>query len=106
MSIEVLENSDVKILLLNGMEITTEEMFHKKIAKLLDFESYYGENVHAFWDMMSCGLEKSIVIVWSNASFSRAEFKEGFDKIIYIFNELKNFYIEINAKRKFDFVLV
>ncbi len=38
--------------ILDGSKINSENDFHKLMAELLDFGSFYGENLDALWDMM------------------------------------------------------
>lgn len=37
---------------IDGKKVLTEKDFHRIMAKVFDMEQYYGNNLHALWDML------------------------------------------------------
>jgi len=47
-------------IILDGTKIQTEQDFHKLLSGLLNFGSYYGNNLDALWDRLSTDVERPI----------------------------------------------
>jgi len=74
---------------LEGSKIHTALDFHLQIAKLLDFPSYYGRNVHALWDVMTSDVERPVVLVWKDSAHSRQALGEAFDQIVDVLERVQ-----------------
>ncbi|WP_312189062.1 barstar family protein [Leclercia sp.] len=92
-------------IILDGTKIQTEQDFHKLLSGLLNFGSYYGNNLDALWDRLSTDVERPIQIIWLNSVLSRKSLGEVFDKIINIFEKIKQHNLRFNWGESFDYVL-
>lgn len=92
-------------IILDGTKIQTEQDFHKLLSGLLNFGSYYGNNLDALWDRLSTDVERPIQIIWLNSELSRKSLGEVFDKIINIFERIKQQNLRFNWGESFDYVL-
>jgi ribonuclease inhibitor len=75
--------------ILDGNDITTEDIFHNKISQLLEFPKFYGRNLDALWDLMSGHIDTNMVLVWKNHEVAKKSFPDTFIEIIETFNEVK-----------------
>ena len=74
-------------IVLDGELITSEKEFHKQISKKLEFPSYYGNNLDAFWDCFTDFLvaprQDKVVLLWKNHEVSKNGLgAESFNKIL------------------------
>jgi len=79
----------MKTIILNGKDITTEEIFHEKISKLLEFPDFYGKNLDALWDLMSGHIDTNIILIWKDHQIAKKSFPKTFDDIVETFKEVK-----------------
>ncbi len=66
---------------INGNDIKTEVDFHKVIARVLNFPSYYGGNLDSLWDVLSTDLERPVTLVWENSVISREAMGDDFSRV-------------------------
>ena len=48
---------------LNGKELANQQLLHEAIARQLHLPDYYGENLDALWDILSCWNEPLAIII-------------------------------------------
>ncbi|MED7666587.1 barnase inhibitor [Pseudomonas moraviensis subsp. stanleyae] len=90
---------------LDGLSISSEQDFHKRIASAFSVAQYYGNNLNALWDLLSTDVERPIEIVWKNSKESEQSMGETFKKIISIFERTKNQDISLGLDEKFEYKL-
>lgn len=95
----------MKTVILQGEKINTEADFHKEISSLLGFGEYYGNNLDALWDCLNYDTERPILIIWKNSNYSKMQLNDVFDKIMSIFEIIKNQDIDSGLTEKFDFIV-
>lgn len=93
---------DIKIY---GDEMLSELDFHNEIARQFEVESYYGKNLDALWDLLSTGVERPVNLIWLNANISKEKIK-SFDKIVFIFEKVKNQDEQFEWEDKFTYTLI
>ena len=90
---------------IDGSDIGSEADFHEKIAKAMDFPSYYGKNLDALWDVLSADIERPVTLVWENSAYSKASMGNGFSKILDILNKVVAQDVEWGLDEKFEIVI-
>jgi ribonuclease inhibitor len=75
---------------INGQNIESELDFHREIARSLGFPSWYGNNLDALWDMLTGHIDTNVIMTWKNHNLSRVRLGSDFDKILSVFEDLKN----------------
>lgn len=91
--------------ILDGGKIDSEADFHREISALLNFGDYYGSNLDALWDRLSTDVERPVKIIWLHSELSRFILRESFDKIIMIFERIKQRDIQFDWNERFDYML-
>ncbi|MCL6350697.1 barstar family protein [Pectobacterium polaris] len=91
--------------ILDGGIIETEPDFHNAMSDLLDFSPYYGRNLDALRDRLSNDVERPVKIIWINSGYSKNCLGERFNKIIQIFEQIKQQDIRFNWDERFDYIL-
>ena len=93
--------------ILDGSKINSENDFHKLMAELLDFGSFYGENLDALWDMMSGGMGDNVILHWVKSQHSKIALGEScYENIILLFHDVKEFNKTAGRLEKgFDYLL-
>jgi len=74
---------------IDGQKIQTALDFHLQIAKLLDFPTYYGRNVHALWDVLTSDVERPVLLIWKDSAKSRQALGEAFDHIVAVLERVQ-----------------
>jgi len=72
---------------IDGDNITSEDDFHAKIAKAMDFPGHYGRNLDALWDILSGDLPQPTNLIWKNAAKSQIRLGPVFDEIVNVLKE-------------------
>lgn len=90
---------------LDGLSISSEQDFHKRIASAFSVDQYYGNNLNALWDLLSTDVERPVEIVWKNSKESEQSMGETFKKIISIFERTKNQDMSLGLDKKFEYKL-
>lgn len=75
-----LEGHEV-ILEIDGRDIKTPADFHDRLATCPGVPEFYGRNLDALWDVLTGFIELPVKIVWRNASASRANMGDQFDRL-------------------------
>ncbi|MEV0136634.1 barstar family protein [Dactylosporangium sp. NPDC050688] len=57
---------------LDGNQIRSEADFHRHLAGLLDFGTYYGHNLDALWDRLTTDVPRPVHLTWTAARMSRS----------------------------------
>ena len=57
-------------LVLDGDMLATPPDFHEHLKRELEFPDYYGNNLDAFWDMLTGWVETPLVVEWRNFGVS------------------------------------
>ncbi|MGH1594261.1 barstar family protein [Yersinia proxima] len=92
-------------IILDGNRIHSSDDFHNILSQELDLGPYYGKNLNALWDRLSTDIERPVKIIWLNSEFSKKVLGEYFDKIVEIFEQVKQQDIRSNWDEKFDYML-
>lgn len=93
------------IIELDGLSISSEQDFHKRIASAFSWAQYYGNNLNSLWDLLSTDVERPIEIVWKNSKESEQSMGETFKKMIFIFEGTENQDISLGLDEKFEYKL-
>lgn len=75
-------------IILEGNCINSIQDFHRKIAALLEFPDFYGENLNALWDLMTGHTDTNIRLIWKDSHYSQMYLGEGFKDICELFNDV------------------
>ncbi|MGH1475084.1 barstar family protein [Yersinia proxima] len=92
-------------IILDGNRIHSSDDFHNILSQELGLGPYYGKNLNALWDRLSTDIERPVKIIWLNSEFSKKVLGEYFDKIVEIFEQVKQQDIRFNWDEKFDYML-
>ncbi|CNI06945.1 Ribonuclease inhibitor [Yersinia aldovae] len=92
-------------IILDGNRIHSSDDFHNILFQELDLGPYYGKNLNALWDRLSTDIERPVKIIWLNSEFSKKVLGEYFDKIVQIFEQVKQQDIKFNWDERFDYML-
>ena len=68
------------IIELDGLSISSEQDFHKRIASAFSLAQYYENNLNSLWDLLSTDVERPIEIVWKNSKESEQSMGKTFKK--------------------------
>lgn len=90
---------------LDGEKISNESDFHKFLARALGVQEFYGENNDALWDFLSASIERPICIKWKNSEISKAKMGASFEKIITVFERVKQQDKKFGWEEKFTYCL-
>lgn len=94
-----------KNMIIDGRDIHTESDVHRILAEIMEFGPYYGKNLDALWDCLSTDIERPIRIIWCHSDLSKKRLGERFDKIIEIFERVRQQDIIFSWEDKFDYWL-
>ena len=94
------------IFTIDGREVLTLNDFHTKLKACPAVPNFYGQNLDALSDTLFGLVERPFMIVWTNASVSRANLGEEFDKITEIMAEAAKHDEEMGLEERFEFELV
>ena len=80
----------MKEIVMEGKKIMTPDELHAFLKKELDFPDYYGMNLHALWDCITCHITLPVKIIWNNLDESRIKLGGEFvDCILRLFARAK-----------------
>jgi len=88
-----------------GDQMTSESDFHNEIARQLNVENYYGKNLDALWDLLSTGVERPLNLIWLDVNISKEKIR-SFDKIISVFDRVRNQDEQSEWEDKFTYTLI
>ena len=89
----------------DGAEILSEADFHRKIASALNLPTYYGGNLDALWDVLTCDVERPTLFVWRNSELSRQKMPAAFAKIISLLDDVVQEDLKFGWTDRFEFRL-
>ncbi|QCA04000.1 barstar family protein [Pantoea vagans] len=92
-------------MIIDGRDIHTESDVHRILAEIMEFGPYYGKNLDALWDCLSTDIERPIRITWCHSDLSKKRLGERFDKIIEVFERVRQQDIIFSWEDKFDYYL-
>lgn len=93
-------------ILISGKNIKNITDFHKAFSCALGIENYYGENLHALWDVLSANVERPATLIWNNSSESKQYLGTDFDAIVDVFDRVKKQDEKFGWADKFSYDLV
>lgn len=88
-----------------GNIINEEKDFHVQFAKAFGIQQFYGNNLHALWDVLSVGIERPVHLEWKDSLESRAKLGEQFEKITSILERVRLQDEKYGWKDKFTYSL-
>jgi len=74
---------------IDGENVKTEQDFHSVFSKFLGIQNYYGNNLHALWDVLSTGVERPFHIDWNHSDISIDCLGNTFFQIVEIFEKTR-----------------
>jgi ribonuclease inhibitor len=92
------------ILEIDGREIKTASDFHDRLMAAPSMPDFYGRNFAAMNDVLTGFIERPFKIVWRNASLSRANLGEDFDKFVLVMQQAVEY--TASSERKFEFEVI
>lgn len=92
-------------MIIDGRDIHTESDVHHILAEIMEFGPYFGKNLDALWDCLSTDIERPIRITWCYSDLSKKRLGERFDKIIEVFERVRQQDIVFSWEDKFDYWL-
>lgn len=93
------------IIELDGLSISSEQDFHKRIASAFSVAEYYANNLNSLWDLLSTDIERPVEIVWKSSKESEQSMGGTFKKIISIFERTKIQDMSLGLDEKFEYKL-
>jgi ribonuclease inhibitor len=90
---------------IDGDVIKTEREFHRAFSSALGIDNFYGENLHALWDVLSASIERPATLIWKQSSKSRQALGKDFDAIIDVLRRVEIQDEKFGWTDKFSFVL-
>ncbi len=92
-------------ILIDGDMVETASDFHRAFATALGIESFYGENLHALWDVLSASIERPVTLTWKQSSKSKQALGADFDAIVDVLQRVESQDEEFGWVDRFSFVL-
>ena len=75
---------------LNFAEVRSLQELHQYFQKVFDLPEYYGHNMDALWDCLSCCYDENATIVLTNISALPKEMAPSVDIMLELFRDLHN----------------
>ncbi|MFJ2488455.1 barstar family protein [Pseudomonas sp. NPDC087639] len=94
-----------KIIEIDGLTISSEQAFHRRIASAFSVTQYYGHNLNALWDLLSTDVERPIELIWTNSKHSEERMGDSYRKILIILDRVKNQDESFGLDEKFSYQL-
>lgn len=92
-------------IIIDGDVIRTEQDFHLTLSSELKIGNFYGENLHALWDVLSSSVERPVTLTWKKSGKSRQVLGADFDTIVDVLRRVKMQDEKFEWPDKFSFVL-
>ena len=77
-------------IVLDFNEVHSLQELHKYIQEVFALPEYYGHNMDALWDCLSCCYDETTTIVLENISALPKEMKPSVDIMLELFRDLHN----------------
>lgn len=91
-------------IIIDGLQMKSEDDFHEIIGKKLYSTEYYGKNLDALWDVLTGMAGRPLTIIWKNSIKSQEIFPR-YEKIIKILKEVEEWDESIGVKDRFNLIL-
>ncbi|CAB3749044.1 barstar family protein [Paraburkholderia humisilvae] len=75
-------------LIIDGLQISSEEDFHDAIAKGLALPAWYGKNLDALWDALTGMVDRPVELVWIHAERSKRKLPR-YEKIVSLLKDVE-----------------
>ena len=92
-------------ILIDGGTLETASDFHRAFASALGIEGFYGENLHALWDVLSTSIERPVTLTWKQAGKSKKALGADFDAIFDVLRRVELQDEKFGWTDRFSFVL-
>ncbi|MEN5182068.1 barstar family protein [Comamonas testosteroni] len=92
-------------ILIDGDTIEKASDFHRAFASALGIESFYGENLHALWDVLSASIERPVTLTWTQSGKSKKALGADFDAIVDVLRRVELQDEKFGWVDRFSFVL-
>lgn len=76
-------------IIIDGEAIKTERDFHRAFSLALGIENFYGENLHALWDVLSANVERPATLIWKKSDKSKKILGADFDAIVDVLRRVE-----------------
>lgn len=73
---------------LDFAEVSSLQELHQYFKKVFDLPEYYGHNMDALWDCLSCRYDENTMIVLKNISALPKEMSPSVDIMLELFRDL------------------
>jgi len=90
---------------IDGDTIETVDDFHRAFSSALGIEGFYGENLHALWDVLSASIERPVALTWKRSDKSKQVLGADFDAIIDVLRRVELQDEKFGWTDRFSFVL-
>lgn len=90
---------------IDGADIKNTHDFHKAFSSALGIENYYGENLHALWDVLSASVERPVTLIWKNSDKSKRYLGENFGAIVDVLVRVEKQDEKFGWADRFSFIL-
>ncbi|MBU3075442.1 barstar family protein [Clostridium estertheticum] len=81
----------MKKIILDGTQFTSKEKLHAILKSELQLPDYYGNNLDALWDCLTCDIHLPMTIEWRNFECSKALLGDYAEKTLKIFLRTADF---------------
>ena len=92
-------------IVIDGERIRTERDFHEAFSFSLGIGRYYGNNLHALWDVLSASVERPVTLIWKKSDQSKHWLGADFDAIIDVLRKVEIQDEKFGWVDRFSFVL-
>jgi len=92
-------------ILIDGKTIRTERDFHRAFSSATGIGNFYGENLHALWDVLSAGVERPVTLIWKQSDTSKQALGADFEAIVEVLRRVQMQDEKFGWTDKFSFVL-
>lgn len=90
---------------IDGEAIKTEQEFHRAFSSALEIENFYGDNLHALWDVLSASVERPVTLTWKQSKKSQQVLGSDFDAIVDVLRRVEMQDEKFGWADKFSFIL-
>jgi ribonuclease inhibitor len=90
---------------IDGEAIKTRRDFHRAFSSAAGIENFYGENLHALWDVLSGSIERPVTLTWKQSDRSKEALGADFEVIVDVFRRVEMQDEKFGWVDKFSFIL-
>ena len=92
-------------ILIDGDTVKTANDFHRAFSSALGTDIFYGENLHALWDVLSASIERPVTLTWKRSDKSKKTLGPDFDAIVDVLRRVELQDMKFGWTDRFSFVL-